>query len=267
MRLVGGRPGQREASGRASIDELDVEPNRREGALDYHEKAVQGRLLKEQVGITFALGLSLHRRCFASLGERMVGNGVLADASDVYMLTLDEVRQIAEGGCSTNTCNNYRLRAFMRKKEMAEVGERGSLPVIFGEKEPPGFSYPGKDMIGAPGAGGYCLGPARSLSSGSDIKDLQRGEISVIPDTSIEWVAILETAAGVVSSGGSMFSDLMFLAREKGVPAAVRVDGASGLKDGVRLSVDGYRGVVRIVAQEGSLQLAGIPDLSRQARS
>lgn len=55
------------------------------------------------------------------LGDRLTRMRLLASADSVYYLTIDEVRQIIAGGCATGTCNDYRLRTAMRKREWDEA--------------------------------------------------------------------------------------------------------------------------------------------------
>jgi hypothetical protein len=70
------------------------------------------------------------------LGERFVKRNILKTKEDIRYLTVHEVRQIISGGCSTNTCNNYALRAMVRRTEIGEHAQGGLPPVIKGEVAP-----------------------------------------------------------------------------------------------------------------------------------
>ncbi len=253
--------------GNLGIDRLAISAEDRERVSNLHEKSAHHLLLKEQVGVTFQFGYSLYRRCFLAIGEEMVENRLIAEPEDVFMLSLDEVRQIAEGGCSTNTCNDFRLRAMLRKRELADAAEMAPPPVVFGEKAPFGFSSPGTDTTGHPGSGGYAIGPARAISSANETNSFGSGEIAVIPDTGMEWAPMVGVVSGVVARSGSRFSGLMFLAREKGVPAVVLAEGMQDVRDGSTLALDGYRGIVRVMAPDRGWKVAELPDLSRPGRS
>jgi hypothetical protein len=61
------------------------------------------------------------------LGARFTRKNLLASAESVNYLNIDEVRQIVAGGCATGTCNDYRLRSAMRKRETEEA-ERAVAP-------------------------------------------------------------------------------------------------------------------------------------------
>ena len=82
------------------------------------------------------LGKGLAEDRLYELGERFVKWNLLRTKEDVRYLTVHEVRQIVSGGCATNTCNNYALRARVRRTEIDEHA-MGGLPVlIMGEVAP-----------------------------------------------------------------------------------------------------------------------------------
>jgi hypothetical protein len=60
----------------------------------------------------------------------------LGAKEDIRYLTVQEVRQIVSGGCATNTCNNYTLRAKVRRTEMSQHALDGLPPIIRGEVAP-----------------------------------------------------------------------------------------------------------------------------------
>jgi hypothetical protein len=65
-----------------------------------------------------AMGRGLAEERLLALGDRFVKWNLLGTKEDVRYLTVHEVRQIVSGGCSTNTCNNYALRARVRRTEI-----------------------------------------------------------------------------------------------------------------------------------------------------
>jgi hypothetical protein len=79
---------------------------------------------------------SLAEERLYELGDRFVKWHLLRTKEDVRYLTIHEVRQIVSGGCSTNTCNNYALRATVRRTEIDDHA-MSDLPVaIRGEAAP-----------------------------------------------------------------------------------------------------------------------------------
>ena len=85
-----------------------------------------------------ALGRSLAEERLFALGDRFVKWNLLSAKEDVRYLTVHEVRQIVSGGCATNTCNNYALRARVRRTEMDQHAVDG-LPRSSGGNQPPSF--------------------------------------------------------------------------------------------------------------------------------
>ena len=83
-----------------------------------------------------ALGKGLAEVRLYELGERFVKWNLLRSKEDVKYLTVHEVRQIVSGGCATNTCNNYALRARVRRNEIEEHAIGALPPVIKGEVAP-----------------------------------------------------------------------------------------------------------------------------------
>ncbi len=83
-----------------------------------------------------ALGRSLAEERLFALGDRFVKWNLLSAKEDVRYLTVHEVRQIVSGGCATNTCNNYALRARVRRTEMDQHAVDGLPPIIRGESAP-----------------------------------------------------------------------------------------------------------------------------------
>src|SRR5256885_16016265 len=77
---------------------------------------------------------------------------------------------------------------------------------------------------------------------------LKPGEILVAPSTDPGWTPLFLTAGGLVMEMGGAMSHGAVVAREYGIPAVVGVPRATErVRTGQRITVDGARGVVRIV--------------------
>jgi len=69
----------------------------------------------------------------------------------------------------------------------------------------------------------------------------------VVETTAPPWTPLFATAAAVVSDTGGILSHCAIVAREFGLPAVVGTRiGTTVLRDGMTITVDGGRGVVRI---------------------
>lgn len=59
------------------------------------------------------------------------------------------------------------------------------------------------------------------------------------------WTPLLRVVVGVVTETGGTLSHAAIVARERGIPAVLAVDGATTvLRDGVTITVDGAAGTV-----------------------
>jgi hypothetical protein len=83
-----------------------------------------------------AAGRSMAEERLFALGVRFVSWNLLQAKEDVRYLTLTEVRQIVKGGCTTNTCNRFALRARVRRTEMDQHAVGAIPPIIRGEVAP-----------------------------------------------------------------------------------------------------------------------------------
>ena len=78
--------------------------------------------------------------------------------------------------------------------------------------------------------------------------ELQAGEILVAPFTDPAWTPLFLTARAAVVEIGSYLSHAGTIAREYGMPCVVDVEACtSRIRDGMRLAVDGDRGVVTLL--------------------
>jgi hypothetical protein len=83
-----------------------------------------------------AMGRAMAEERLFALGDRFVKWNLLGTKEDVRYLTVHEVRQIVSGGCATNTCNNYALRARVRRTEMDQHSVDGLPRIIRGNAAP-----------------------------------------------------------------------------------------------------------------------------------
>lgn len=185
------------------------------------------------------------RMVLIGLGERFLGSGVLADKGDISLLTIDEARQIVAGGCAGNTCNNYRLRAALRRRETASCRESRAPTVINGEVPP--LEIVRVAMRGTPISRGSFTGRARVLRSPAEAATISAKEVLVIPFLGGAWTPMITQAGAVVAGSGGLLSRASFAAREHGVPAVVPVGEAmTMLRDGDVVHIDGSNGLVAL---------------------
>ncbi|AFA39821.1 Phosphoenolpyruvate synthase/pyruvate phosphate dikinase [Pyrobaculum oguniense TE7] len=106
----------------------------------------------------------------------------------------------------------------------------------------------GKIIKGFPASPGVVEGKAVVVRSVEELSKVKEGDILVCPNTSPAWGPVFAKVKAVVSDIGGLMAHAAIVAREYGVPAVVGTGNASRLiKDGQRIRVDGYKGVVEIL--------------------
>ncbi len=128
---------QQEGTSKRYHDETAVVPWSRSKIEEVRSMAIRCRSYWDHSRSVNTLGRRLAEERLLALGGRFVKWSLLSTPEDVRYLTVHEVRQIISGGCSTNTCNNYSLRARVRRSEIDQHIVEGLPQVIRGETAPP----------------------------------------------------------------------------------------------------------------------------------
>ncbi len=172
-------------------------------------------------------------------GRRLVAEGRLERAHDVFALTYDELCF----GTETVTPDLVRRRWAERDRLTGLT-----LPPIFDRRWQPvnesaAFAV-GDVLTGAGASAGSVTGRARVVTSALDT-ELEPGEILVAHVTDTGWTAFFAGAAAVVTDVGAPVSHAAIVAREFGIPCVVGTHDASvRIADGMQLRVDGTAGTV-----------------------
>lgn len=191
------------------------------------------------------------REAVLRLGDIYVKENYIEDRRDVFYLTLDELRSLADNPC------DMKETVYERKKkyEMFAMLPAYSRIIFSGkafDKNHRNINmtsvYCGKDeMLGIPCSNGVVEGEAyvvTDVKKASSVKD----KILITKMTDPGWVFLLAEAKGVVSEKGSLLSHTAIVSRELGIPAVVGIDSLmSTVKNGDIIRLDGATGVVKIV--------------------
>jgi pyruvate,water dikinase len=206
------------------------------------------------------VGDAIMRLPILELGRRLVRQGALADANDVFLLYLAEIHSGLAG------VNQHALVA-QRQADMAAWAKIIPPPII-GEPPPPSDD-PFEEavlrkMLGVPpepssdpnvitGTGaspGTVQGRARVVHALSEASKVQAGDILMCELTMPPWTPLFSTVSAVVTDTGGVLSHSAIISREYRIPCVVGTSvGTSVIKDGMLLTVDGSRGMVRIDAR------------------
>ena len=211
--------------------------------------------------IDFRCMYHLHRISL-EVGRRLSAAGVVDRSDDVFLLTLEELRDTA----LELPRLNRRAQIAARRAEM-EYFRSVSVPPTLGA---PATEAPPTDPVnvalfkffGAPpprtddhtiirgncGSPGRATGPARVVHSLAGAGKLQPHDVLVVKTTAPPWTPLFATAAALVSDTGGILSHCAVVAREYAIPAVVGTGNATErIHDGQLIEVDGDAGIVRLV--------------------
>jgi pyruvate,water dikinase len=223
--------------------------------------AQEGVVLSEDHGFWIDFGATYRvRRVLLEFGLRLYEAGGIEQPSDVFYVTLDELR----ASFASSPCRDHRSLVELRRREVAHFraitppsalgadnGPRPDDPMgrFFGKffgGPPPAAESP--DVLwGHAGSPGTVRGPAKVIRSLSDAGKLQAGDVLVAETTAPPWTPLFATAAAIVTDSGGVLSHCAVVAREYRIPAVVGTGRATTeIRDGQILEVDGDAGLVRI---------------------
>lgn len=198
------------------------------------ERARAGMAFREDTHYEFTRPLPILRGTLLEIGRRLVAEGVLDDAEDVFHLRLEEV----EAGPDPRLRETARARA-TRRDELAGV-RMIDLRAVFRPADI------GEALVaGEAASGGRATGPARIIRGPEEFGRLQLGDVLVCPYTNPSWTPLFQRAAAVVVDAGGIGSHAAIVAREYGIPAIMGTAvGTTVLHDGQSVTVDGDTGRV-----------------------
>ena len=211
------------------------------------------------------------------LGKVFAHHGYLADAEDIFLLHRYEIYPAIwdlTTGWATETPDR---RAHWQR----EVAERARImDVLRGWSPPPALgpapeevteaftvmlwgittdtldrwrraqdgAGPANELEGVAASPGVAEGPARVITSPSQLTEVLAGEVLVCPITAPSWAPIFNKIAAAVSDIGGIMSHAAIVSREYGLPAVVGTGfGTKTIKTGQIVRVDGSKGTVTIV--------------------
>jgi pyruvate,water dikinase len=104
------------------------------------------------------------------------------------------------------------------------------------------------ELHGVAASAGVAEGPARVISSPSQLDQVQPGEVLVCQITAPSWAPVFTKIAGAVSDIGGIMAHAAIVSREYGLPAVVGTGfGTKTIRTGQRVRVDGSRGIVTLL--------------------
>jgi pyruvate,water dikinase len=204
------------------------------------------------------------RRIYVELGHRLVADGHLDAARDVFYLEHDEVLRFIEG---TSTCTDLRAMVAVRRATYQAWREADAPPERFvtrgcvsgalieaAESSAMDQAETRQTLQGTGCCAGRVVGMARVVIDPTGAR-IHENEILVAPRTDPGWILLFPAAAGVLVERGSLLSHSAIVARELGIPAVVAVEGLlQNVRTGDRLEMDGSTGTIRLLKGEADAQ-------------
>jgi pyruvate,water dikinase len=209
-----------------------------------YRRARQFRLYREQISSYYTRIYGYFRVAYLSVGRSLAGMGILRQADDIFYLSRTEVEAAIDGHTTD-------WQELARQRRMEVEASRGLvLPaVVYGDEVPPAQAVGKESMHGTPTSRGYYTGPVCVVEGIGDFHKVMKGDVLVVPFSEVSWTPLFAKAGAVVAESGGMLSHSSIIAREYQIPAVVSVEGATRLRNGVRVTVDGYRGIVTVLEE------------------
>ena len=216
--------------------------------LDVAQKAARTR---EDALFDVGLAWTPMYRCALELGRRLTGAGVIAGESDVFQLTLDEIRAALNAPHSL-------VEAVAERRAAAHAWSKIDAPYLLPVGSKPafwwGWVFPVPELqrhpdahtlIGLGVSPGKVTAVARVIHSLDEMQQLNPGEILVAHTTTPAWTPLFARAAGLVTDLGGPLAHGSIVAREVGIPAVMGTGNATRkIRSGQVITILGSEGKV-----------------------
>lgn len=193
------------------------------------------------------------KKGFRILSRRFAAEGIIDDTSDLYFLTLQEVKRLAAGSGRDMQVREtvQRRKAEYRRNstvELPEVSRGKPKPLTFEEMGPCDRPDVLEGLAVSPGK---YTGKARVITDLTAAVHIEMGEVLVAPLTDAAWTPLFVPAGAIVVDLGGPLSHGSIVAREYGIPGVINVGvGTKVIEDGQVITVDGTNG--RVYLHQGS---------------
>ncbi len=209
--------------------------------------------LRETPKFTVMRIFGIFREALLECGARLVEQGVITRADDLFFLHMAELKALAAGersGEDWQALIEERRAVYQREQRRRRVPR---MILSDGTAFYEGLTTETREgdseqaLQGSPVSPGIVEGKVRVVFDPQQTR-LAPGEILVCPATDPAWTPLFLSAGGLVMEVGGMMTHGSVVAREYGIPAVVGVKQATTrLKDGQRVRVDGGSGRVVVL--------------------
>lgn len=204
-------------------------------------------------------GLQATREALLGFGRRLVAEGRIDAAADVFMLGRERLRDALADpwGEPLQPLARERRAELERARATAPAPYLGPAPDPDAEVPTmvakfygtPGAARRDGDVLhGIAASRGTAAGTARIVRGPDDFARVAAGDVLVCTTTTPAWTPLFPSIAALVTDTGGILCHAAVVAREYRLPAVVGAGTATAaIPDGARVEVDGGAGSVRIV--------------------
>lgn len=208
-------------------------------------KAGRYKVYREQISSLFIYGHGLFRSLYLNIGQEFRNMGAVNAPEDIFFLNVNEIENILEDKGS-NRAKSYNDLIVARKLEMESSRDYVLPSVIYGEHAPILEIGKIKNHRGVGTSAGIFTGITRVIKGIDDFKNVNRGEVVLIPFSDVSWTPVLTIAGAIVSETGGLLSHCSIIAREMGIPALTSAENICSIGNGLKVTVDGSNGILTI---------------------
>ena len=188
------------------------------------------------------------------IGRRLVREGIVDRAGDVFFLSRDEVAAALRDGTPRQAAIAASRARHARNERLVPPRYVGVIPEAKEDDPSERFATvrvvsDEPDVLKGTGASaGVVRGPARVVLDQDGFGRIQPGDIIVCPSSNPSWVPVFTVAGGLVTNTGGVLSHAAVVAREFGLPAVTgTVDATTRITDGRLIEIDGTAGTVKLL--------------------
>lgn len=202
------------------------------------------------------VGDAVMRLPILEIGRRLVRRGVIANEQDVFLLYVADIHQ-AFASVNQQTLVAQRRVELEKWAKIVPPSALGDPPPesddpfvqaiakMYGM--PPEPSRDPAVITGIGASPGTVQGKAKVVRSLAEASKINPGDIMVCEMTMPPWTPLFSTISALVADTGGVLSHCAIVSREYRLPCVVgTVVGTSVIQDGMMLTVDGSKGIVRI---------------------
>jgi rifampicin phosphotransferase len=239
---------------------------------------------REQALFHMGAGWPILRRLALELGQRLVEDGSLFAAEDIFFLETPEIRE-GISACDSGHVKPKLADLARERSELRKACKRLHPPPVV----PPDYKVrmgpfdmsafetqrrnvpDGTTLRGFAVSPGQVIAPASVIRSPDDFLQMEPSTILVCPTTTPAWTPLFSQARGLVTDVGGILAHGSIVAREYDIPAVLGTGVATQrIRSGQMIRIDGDAGTVTLLdaaGEEGTRRAVAEPPLKASTTS